>query len=292
MNRSRIKTCRAGSAMLVVASVFLGEVAAAPLQEFALLKGKGVPVCDAYLERLNASEYKSPVPCDRPETDRVPGFAVLSRVELSKDEFNRLHKSVDGFLANQNPSYWDNLNRARAERGSPPRYKESADQVLGRREMPYRFDPPVDIDNDETPDNVVIWRGYNECGGLYPERRLEARYAIVLTQGGASVDVDRTRRLFAHPKAKDEIKQGLPAYFQGVSRNPWDFDALGHAFGVFRYEGSTYFDTFLGMLGDPDGKSLPKDGNFRLLSAFVHEGDATKEVCRFRWNNSNKWVYL
>jgi hypothetical protein len=214
----------------------------------------------------------------------------LSRIELTKDELSRLHKHLDGFLRDQNPFHWDNLNRAHAERGIPPRYKEGEALVHGPFEMPYRFNPPVDIDNDGTTDNVVIWRGHNVCGGLFPERRVEPRYALVLTQDGTSIDVSRTRQLFGHPRGKDIIKKNLPDYFRGISRNPWPFDAIGHAFGVFRYESKTYFDTFLGALGDLERKSAPRDDNFRLLSVLFNEGGATREVCKFRWNDLDKWI--
>jgi len=259
-------------------------------RQFTLLLGGSAPVCNAYLQRINIAEYKVPAPCERPETGEVAGFARLKHVELTTQEFRRLHKGIDGFLAAQNPSYWDNLNKVRAERGLAPAYRDTDDPGIGRREMPYRLEPAVDIDNDGVKDQVLIWKGHNECGGLYPQRRLETRYALVLSADGSAVDVTRTRRLFAHPKAKDEIRQGLPAYFQGVTRNAWDIDVLGHAFGVFEYAGITYFDTFLGARGDTNGKSLPGDGNFKTLSVFLHQKGATTEVCRYRWNDPGNSV--
>jgi len=53
---------------------------------FQLTKGAGTPVCDAYLERLNTTEYKKPPYCDRPESNAVKGFTKLNRVRLSPKE--------------------------------------------------------------------------------------------------------------------------------------------------------------------------------------------------------------
>jgi hypothetical protein len=47
---------------------------------FKLTKGRGIPVCEAYLQRLNSTLYSTPPFCGRPENNSVPGFEALTRV--------------------------------------------------------------------------------------------------------------------------------------------------------------------------------------------------------------------
>ena len=60
----------------------------------ALVKGKGVPVCEAYLQRLNQSWFYEPPYCGRPENDQIPGFGRLHTTALSPTEVNKLAVQV------------------------------------------------------------------------------------------------------------------------------------------------------------------------------------------------------
>ena len=56
---------------------------------FKLTRGNTVPVCEAYLQRLNQTQFKYPANCGRPEDDQVPGFQRLTRVLLSQTEVEK-----------------------------------------------------------------------------------------------------------------------------------------------------------------------------------------------------------
>jgi hypothetical protein len=121
---------------------------------FTLTQGKGEAVCEAYLVRLNSVDYtklpSSPLSqpfCDRPENDKVSGFVKLNRAPVTLGERNRLLANVYNFT---HPSAmipeW--------------RINDFFAWSLGKISQPiWRYDPPVDIDNDGVPEDVIVWRG-------------------------------------------------------------------------------------------------------------------------------------
>lgn len=68
---------------------------------FDLTKGKGKPVCEAYLQRLNQTEFFSPPYCGRPESTLVPGFALLHRRLLSIAEYRALFFDASAVLSGE-----------------------------------------------------------------------------------------------------------------------------------------------------------------------------------------------
>ena len=51
-----------------------------------IVRGKGIPVCEAYLQRLNQTVFHWAPYCGRPENDQIPGFERLKRVRLTPEE--------------------------------------------------------------------------------------------------------------------------------------------------------------------------------------------------------------
>ena len=75
---------------------------------FDLTKGNGIPVCEAYLQRLNNTDFQNMPYCGRPEDDSVPGFTRLNRVPLYAERIYRLLPKILGFQSSQNQGYWKN----------------------------------------------------------------------------------------------------------------------------------------------------------------------------------------
>src|SRR5207247_1203339 len=129
-------------------------------------KGQGVAVCEAYLERLNMTEYESPPYCDRPENDAIPGFARLNRVPLSAEAVQALLPRVKGFTDYKNQDWQDIVNAGRQRDGLPlQQWLSDVKTYLGKAIKVWRYDPPVDIDNDGVLDNVIVWHGFGANGG-------------------------------------------------------------------------------------------------------------------------------
>lgn len=134
---------------------------------FTLKKGTGVPVCKADLDRMNNATYTVPHYCGRPEQTTVPGFTPLHRVPLSAQEVYALYERVNSFmgLGVQDSKRQDEANAAeRKKLGLPPLPPTWPVDVVRKflqrgYTKVWRFDPPVDIDNDGVPDNLVVWQG-------------------------------------------------------------------------------------------------------------------------------------
>lgn len=157
-------------------------------------QGAGTPVCDAYLQRLNETEFDSPPFCDRPENDRVPGFSLLNRVPLSPSETARLYPRILSFLG--------------AESSLPPHPLDSYETSLansgggGSGISAWRYDPPINIENDGKARKVVVWTGLpvepanRPCGTIPEDPRLTEplrwrQLAFVLTDTGGDLDDSR-----------------------------------------------------------------------------------------------------
>jgi len=189
---------------------------------FQLTKGTGTPVCDAYLERLNTTEYVEPPYCDRPEDGSIKGFALLHRVPLSPADVHDLYPIVWNFMlsANQKNLDWSdvNLQRQLTQTGqgrlAGPGEKLIQMEFDGERAKIWRYDPAIDIDNDGAPDNVEVWEGSalpsgvggRKCGDdgypvtHYGESIRQPQVAFVITGNNDRLDVLKTEKIFAHPK--------------------------------------------------------------------------------------------
>ncbi len=116
---------------------------------FQLTRGKTLPVCRAYQERLNGTRFDKPPPCGIPEDEAVPGFSRLHRVYLSKDEIERLWPVMWSFAR------WGH-ERDAADSGWPA---SDARARVGDSLFAWRYDPAISIDNNGVPDNILVEQG-------------------------------------------------------------------------------------------------------------------------------------
>jgi uncharacterized protein len=243
---------------------------------FSLTKGQSVPVCEAYLERLNRSWYPNYPTCDRPEDDRSKGFRKLERIVLSAEEVLPFWASVRSFVLDGDPDRWKRHEAWLKERGLPAVYGDRERQLqLIRAETSlhvYRFRQPIDLDNDGSADRVVMWRD-GQCGyfdGPLPRSWLQI--PIVLNAAGDGPDVERTRQLFGHPIDGYRLPTGkLVSRFRPISLRA----------GLFWYEGSYYTDGFFDEWGDFDNQRAkdPEIGN--RLGVFLRRNNVTSQICEY-----------
>jgi len=191
-----------------------GAVDVSAYGRFWLTYGKGVNVCEAYLERLNQSSYEHHPKCDRPENDEVPGFQALDRVKLSVEQIQPFWPSVATFLASGKVQDWQRGDEESRKLGVRPRFGRSVEERLEalRAESTlavYGYQKQVDIDNDGVADSIVIWRSGN-CAGFGPLDLMDywALIPVVLNTAGDGPDVERTRQLFGHPSAGYRLPSG------------------------------------------------------------------------------------
>jgi hypothetical protein len=220
-----------------------------PAYRFALVQGQDVAVCEAYLARLNMTEYQDPPYCDRLENDAIPGFTRLQRVPLSAEAVQALLPRVRGFTEQKNQDLYD-IENARRQRDGLPLSQPLSDvkTSLGRDIKVWRYDPPVDIDNDGVPDNVEVWHGFGasgytgRCGQESPYDKgrqvtlRQTQIAYVLTPTNDRIDVFQTMTIFGHPSGGYRIpdKTGRGTFSS-------KFRPVGPSIGIFKYQERYYF---------------------------------------------------
>jgi len=254
---------------------------------FKLTNGKNEPVCVAYLQRLNSSQYSQPPYCGRPETDAVPGFALLKRSSLAFEEISYLSSRVSEFRYGQRQGALEEFNNWRLAHAlpqvPPPVTVLNAEDAVGGYLEVWRYDPPVDIDNDAVPDNIIVWQGPPlsgvgvRCGNLWTSNSTNEEYLVrqvqqplVLIVDGKQIDERRTRQIFAAP--------GLAGRPAGASAAE-DLASLGYNFAIFKYKDRYYFDVFR---HDPAGTTARRPPDSNILSVFLRTQGETRRVCEYK----------
>lgn len=241
----------------------------------ALKKGHGVPVCEAYVQRLNQTLFYEPPFCGRPDNDQVPGFVRLNSKPLSSLEVNKLAVSIEN-LSFRPPAHFVMKHDALALAESASRigdvYLDTRGIVpaipKGENIAVWRYDPRIDIDNDGIPDNVIQFSGFTwePCGRStekFPDSGSEVPRPFVLSDDGSSIDVVRTESLFGSQEATARgIKAGLPGYYP-----------IGYSVSFFKYRDKYFLDAFV---GDP----TPSDGSRQIIHVFRRDKAVLEEVCR------------
>jgi hypothetical protein len=232
---------------------------------FKLTKGTGVPVCEAYLQRLNQTDFDSPPYCGRPESELVPGFALLHRRWLTLDQYRPLWSDVHDLARNAplHSGYVRQKNPDGSETLLPPPLKVAANFAPAG----WLYDPRIDIDNDGEPDNVVIWSGNDrsdalECGGPNSRNGLPIRgdsEGLILTKD-LKLDPVRTLEVFGR--------------FRYLSSHV-GWPEIGGEFSVFRFRDLFYFDTF----SSPDTDATP-----HTLLVYVKTNSLRQNVCKYDAN--------
>jgi hypothetical protein len=273
-----VTRCVQLAAVLTIAAPALAAAAGGAENPFTLTRGDGIPVCEAYLTRLNAATYQKPPYCDRPENAAVEGFELLNRVPLNSEQVYELSGPIGRFT-------WYGDQDSHPSQG-PGLSRESVERDLGRTIRVWRYEPPVDLDNDGTPESVVIWQGYGASKGDYPCGSVKERYprgqpqiAYVVDLDARRVDQQRTRELFGHPVGGYPIPRDVKpgGFFPG-------FRPVGSSMGIFKYRGLYYFDTFFDSWGDFAGRRRKDPHIGSTLGVFLREGGKTKQVCEYLWH--------
>ena len=262
---------------------------------FQLTKGSGIPVCDAYLQRLNTTEFEKPPYCGRPENAAVAGFARLNRASLSPRDIHDLYPIIWSFvsLANRKNIDWSSIDYQQRLTQTYP--FKAVDQNLLQMDMDggwakvWRYDPPIDIDNDGLSDNVEIWHGSalptgvggRQCGDdisdINGTTQLlhQPQIAFVTTANNSLLDVMKTEKIFGHPKG------GYRIHVDGKWIETDGFRPIGNYIGIFKYQALYYFDTFFDSWGDIHNKRLNDKNIGNTLAVFLHKNGKTRQVCEY-----------
>jgi hypothetical protein len=247
-----------------------------------LTKGAGVPVCEAYLQRINKSPFDvmhQPY-CDRPEDDSVPGFTKLVRAPLQPSEVNKLYKRAYNFEFPPRPIENDGEEDLRAGRVDMTKY-------VGRGLLAWRYDPPVDIFNNGSSANIVMWRGMHyggwvgTCGVDLKESGQGLRSSqmpLVFKPGSEEIDEQATKLLTAHP-----IQQYDSALHTGnLYSTATDFRPIARSIGIFKYRELYYLDGFFDIWGDAKNERRGRPALANTLAVFRHKDGVSSQICEYQ----------
>lgn len=232
----------------VIRNVYTGMPKRYP---FKLTRGRGTPVCEADLQRLNQMEFHDPPYCGRPGSTQVPEFTLLHKRYLNLTEYVRLWSEVTGEPQSKAPVY----------RGFTP--------------GAWTYEPPVDIENSVSTDSLVMWtdvdRYSTQCGAADTRTGAPIRGGVLglLVSTNARINNEKTYKFFGERNA---AHYGRPAAAE-----------FAHQFDIFRYQNKNYFDTFLDQGYDFQGGPQYASSNTLsdTLAVFLIEHGMRREMCEY-----------
>jgi hypothetical protein len=249
-----------------------------------LTLGKTLPVCKAYLQRLNVTLFHEPPYCGRPENDHISGFSALKRIPLSPNETTALYGQLTALRAYGHttpPIALDSMAAANAAKGG-----------AGGAILAWRYDGGIDIDNDGKKSHIVMWIGSPVDDSNIPCGERDSRDGIAIGRGARltqmafvvsedhkTVDEAMTRAVFGYPP-----NRMAPSIALWVGSH---YFPIGDSISVFVYRGQTYFDTFLNDdLGDFQGKRRGQPSLADHMGVFTRVGNATTQVCEYSYDET------
>jgi hypothetical protein len=212
--------------------------------ELVLIKGKGVPVCEAHYKNLNKLKFFEEMVCNRdkyyPEQD---GITRPKWKELDLKENKEVVKKIKKFFY-----YGDQFEKMRMY-DNKDEYESYLEELL--RTGDAMFFTMVNIDNDGRQEKVIL---YND--GRCMDTHAYSRALLVLDEVNNQIDVKKTKPLLQNttdPRADIESK----------------VDSLYQMYDVFFYKDQTYFDKW--------------DTSNQTLSIYIDLKGITKEVCNYKY---------
>jgi hypothetical protein len=255
--------------------------------QFSLLQGKGVPVCEAYLELLNKTKFEVTPFCGRPADGDVKGFERLERHYLGEPEITPLYTYVWEFMRFNDQHHvekfcYPNIVPAKAHCSAAA---TTGDEIplllrLGRMRV-WTYTIPLDINNNGSPLKVLIWQGLGtgkRCGDDYYPTPWTDSYvhqrAFVLSADGTTIDEALTRSIFgalSDRRRSRDIAQ-LPEGTLPAGANP--FQPVADSIGIFEYDGRYYIETE----DQPESKNAP----LPPVRVLLREHGTSNQVCALR----------
>jgi hypothetical protein len=255
--------------------------------QFKLTRGRGLPVCEAYLQRLNQTDFKQPPYCGRPESTAILGFEYLKRIWMSREQFDRLYISVNSNLENRKP---EDFYVHRKEQDGRDLFGPPTKDMFPPSYAPstWTYLPDLDIENDGVPQRVTIWneddRNDPMCrDSVYQQSDHPAlpQSGVILQRDADAIDRIKTQEVFGHPDGGFLISNKI----DGKPQNQLipAFRAVGQRVGIMKFRGISYFDTFFTRidLGDLQDQRRNDRALWDTLGVFVRKAHRTSQVCEY-----------
>lgn len=256
-------------------------------QKFELVRGGGAEVCEAYARMLRSIRFERPPYCDRPEPSSVQGFEALHRVPLDAGLHVGLAMAMPAFLRGETDlAKYPTTADASAAEWEIAR----ASRTVSVENVASAFEPPIDVDNDGRPDQVVYWPDRMDLCGEPTEMNKDGslyhapRHAVAIDIHGV-IDVARTRAWFGHPFPFVATFKERPG---GASKTVVDptVRPITSMITFTRFRGRTYFDGFMDPWGDLEGGRRNDSALSHRLGVYERVYDKTFQRCEIRWIDS------
>jgi hypothetical protein len=238
-----------------------------PKPIFKLTQGQGTEVCEAYLQRLNATEFLDNDPVKgRVSEPLLKGFADLKPVPLTAEEIQRLYYKIISFNRFRDQSLLEKYMETHKHD------KEDAWRIIKAKKLPeeiknymiedqktpfVRYQEKLDLDNDGTATNTVIKNNY----GTY-----------IVNSDLQKVDEANMMAMFA-----DKELLEWPTITQ--------FPPMTMSTNVFNYKGKYYFDGFLDLIFYNVSHEVDFSVPLRI-GVFIYQNLSTHKICEYQWFNS------
>jgi len=264
-------------------------------KQFSLIQGRGVAVCNAYLQELNQAQFNVTPFCGRPDEGFEPEFIRLKPEYWGPDQILAIFTHVYEFMLFDNQSHVQRWRSPNPDDPDKPLFTTSpidrlgiADSIRDGSMVVWSYEKPIDIENNGSPRSVLIWQGYGagsggvRCGEDYTQQPWTASYdeqrAFILNPDGKTIDERLTRAIFGVPEESTPARltrRPSKSLYLPVGANP--FVPLADSIGIFGYRGRYYIET----------ENMPKIENGRLppVVVYLREHNHTAKVCAFRPEN-------
>jgi hypothetical protein len=254
-------------------------------------QAQDLDVCAAYRQLLNATRFEVTPFCGRPDDGSVPGFTPLKRNYWGVEQILPIFMQVYEFMLFDNQFHVQmtpsgnpaNPFAMRPLRTTDQITKDGIAQSLRLRWMRvWSYEEPIDIENNGSPLNVLIWQGYGVtqgaqvCGVVYSGHPWNYPYinqqVFIINSDGKTIDENLTREIFGAPEESTSARltrRPSKNPFLPVGANP--FRPLADTIGIFEYRGMYYIET----------ENRPKSKNAPLppVVVYLREHGHTTKVC-------------
>ncbi len=217
-------------------AVFAGDV--------LLIKGKGVPVCEAHYKNLKEMNFFEHMVCDRDKY--YPEKNGITRPKWKKSDLREnkeLVKKIQKFF------YFGDQSTKIKMYDDKEEYESYFEVLL--RTGDTMFFTMVDIDNDGRPEKLIF---YSNSRCMYTHAY--SRALLVLDQVNNQIDVKKTEPLLQNTTDSSADMRSKA-------------DGLYQIYDVLFYKEETYFDKW--------------DMSNLMLSVYFDSKCKTKEVCSFQY---------
>lgn len=271
-----------------------GQAGGEGQEQFSLIQGHGVAVCDAYLKELNQAQFNVTPFCARPDEGFEGGFTPLKPNYWGPDRVLAIFTYVNEFMVFDNQFHVQRFfapNPANPDKplvtASPADRSGIGDFISRGWMLVWSYKEPIDIENDGSPRSVLFWQGYGvgpngRCGTDHGNHPWTDSYigqrAFILSSDGKTINERLTRAIFGAPEESSPARLTRPrskSPFLPYGANP--FRPFADSIGVFGFRGRYYIET--------ENRPKTENGPLPPVMVYLREHNNTAKVCALRPEN-------